>query len=122
RAGRRMDARVLGLGLCLLSSSVTAQEPVATPSPPVQGLRHTIVVTPSRGRGTSIIDSPAAVSVIPAETIEVAPDRSFGELLRAVPGMNSVRMSARDYNVTARQATSTLSNSQLTLVDGRSVY
>jgi len=95
---------------------------VATPSPPVQGLRHTIVVTPSRGRGTSIIDSPAAVSVISADAIEVAPDRSFGELLRAVPGMNSIRTSIRDYNVNARQSTNTLSNSQLALIDGRSIY
>jgi outer membrane receptor protein involved in Fe transport len=130
-----VSARVLALGLCLLSSSVAAQEPLAsdasrkeptspaTPAPPgFQSLRETVVVTPNRGRGTSIIDSPAAVSVISSEAIAVAPDRSFGELLRAVPGMNSVRMSVRDYNITARQTTSTLSNSQLTLLDGRSIY
>ena len=126
-----MNARVLGLGLCLLSSSLAAQEPLAgeskrkepaTPGPAVQALRDTVVVTPNRGRGTSVVDSPAAVSVISSEAIAVAPDRSFGELLRAVPGMNSVRTSIRDYNVTARQNTNTLSNSQLALVDGRSIY
>ena len=36
--------------------------------------------------------------------------------------MNAVQTSARDINLTSRQATSTLSNSQLVLVDGRSVY
>jgi outer membrane receptor protein involved in Fe transport len=96
----------------------------AAPSPPpgVHTLRETLVVTPSRGRRTSVIDSPAAVSVISSDVIGVAPDRSFGELLRTVPGMNAVKSSVRDYNVTARQGTSTLSNSQLVLLDGRSVY
>jgi iron complex outermembrane receptor protein len=126
-----MNARVLALGLFLFSSSVAAQEPPAgdakrkeptLSAPLVQALRDTVVVTPNRGRGTSVIDSPAAVSVISSEAIAVAPDRSFGELLRGVPGMNSVRMSIRDYNITARQSTSTLSNSQLTLLDGRSIY
>lgn len=128
-----MTTGVLALGLCLLSSNLLAQEPPgreraepepvpASPPPGPQTLRETMVVTPSRGRETSVIDSPAAVSVISSEAIAVAPDRSFGELLRAVPGMNAVKGSARDYNVTARQATSTLSNSQLVLLDGRSIY
>ena len=115
-----MTTGVLALGLCLLASTAPAEQPparestgeeptpTATPRPSgVQTLRETMVVTPSRGRQTSVIDSPAAVSVISSEAIAVAPDRSFGELLRAVPGMNAVKGSARDYNVTARQATST---------------
>ena len=36
--------------------------------------------------------------------------------------MNVVQTSARDVNLTARQATSTLANSQLALLDGRSIY
>jgi outer membrane receptor protein involved in Fe transport len=36
--------------------------------------------------------------------------------------MNVIQMSARDINLTARQATSTLATSQLVTVDGRSVY
>jgi outer membrane receptor protein involved in Fe transport len=36
--------------------------------------------------------------------------------------MNVIQTSARDMNLTTRQATSTLNNSQLVLVDGRSVY
>ena len=130
-----MTTGVLALGLCLLASNVPAEEPLEreptredpapTATPPPSGvisLRETMVVTPSRGRRTSVIDSPAAVSVISSDAIAVAPDRSFGELLRPVPGMNAVKGSARDYNVTARQATSTLSNSQLVLLDGRSIY
>ena len=36
--------------------------------------------------------------------------------------MNVIQTSARDINLTARQATSTLATSQLVTVDGRSVY
>ena len=36
--------------------------------------------------------------------------------------MNVIQTSARDINLTTRQATSTLANSQLVLVDGRSIY
>lgn len=81
-----------------------------------------VTVTPCRGCLTTVVNSPAAVTVIPSEAIVSAPDRSIPERLRAVPGVNAVRMSNRDWNVTSRQATSTLANSQLVLVDGRSIY
>ena len=51
-----------------------------------------------------------------------SPAQNYGDLLRAVPGMNVIQMSARDINLTTRQATSTLANSQLVLLDGRSIY
>jgi len=60
--------------------------------------------------------------VINTATIETSPATNIGELLRAVPGMNVTQVSARDVNITTRGATSTLSTSQLALVDGRSVY
>jgi outer membrane receptor protein involved in Fe transport len=39
-----------------------------------------------------------------------------------VPGLNVIQLSARDINITARQATGSLSNTQLVILDGRSVY
>ena len=39
-----------------------------------------------------------------------------------MPGLNVTQTSARDINITSRGATSTLSTSQLALVDGRSIY
>src|SRR4029078_6073902 len=42
--------------------------------------------------------------------------------LRAAPGVNVQQVWARDVNLAARVATSTLATSQLALVDGRSVY
>ncbi len=60
--------------------------------------------------------------MINTATIETSPATNIGDLLRAVPGMNVTQVSARDVNITTRGATSTLSTSQLALVDGRSVY
>ena len=59
------------------------------------------------------------MSLISSETIENSPAVSVGELLRYVPGINVAQTSARDINLTGRGATSTLSTSQLALVDGR---
>ena len=50
------------------------------------------------------------------------PAQNYGDLLRSVPGVNVIQLSARDINITSRQGTSTLTNSQLVLLDGRSIY
>jgi iron complex outermembrane receptor protein len=71
---------------------------------------------------TKVIDAPATMSVVTSETLATSPAQTYADLLRAVPGMNVIQTSARDMNLTTRQATSTLNNSQLVLVDGRSVY
>jgi len=80
-----------------------------------------VVVTASRTE-EQLVNAPAAVSVITTAAIESSPATNVGDLLRAVPGMNVTQVSARDVNITTRGATSTLSTSQLALVDGRSVY
>jgi iron complex outermembrane receptor protein len=80
-----------------------------------------VVVTASRTE-EQLVNAPAAVSVISAETIQNSPATNIGDLLRAVPGVNVTQVSARDVNITTRGATSTLATSQLALVDGRSIY
>ena len=80
-----------------------------------------VVVTASKSE-EQLVNAPAAVSVISTETIQNSPATNIGDLLRAVPGVNVTQTSARDINITTRGATSTLSTSQLALVDGRSVY
>ena len=80
-----------------------------------------VVVTASKTE-EQLVNAPAAVSVISTETIQNSPATNIGDLLRAVPGVNVTQVSARDVNITTRGATSTLSTSQLALVDGRSVY
>lgn len=69
-----------------------------------------------------LIDAPATMSVVTSETLATQPAQNMADTLRSVPGMNVIQTSARDINLTARQATSTLATSQLVTVDGRSVY
>lgn len=69
-----------------------------------------------------LIDAPATMSVVTSETLAAQPAQNMADTLRSVPGMNVIQTSARDINLTARQATSTLATSQLVTVDGRSVY
>src|SRR5262249_50815020 len=84
-------------------------------------LGETVVVSASR-IDTALADAPATMSVVTSETLASTPAQNYADLLRGVPGVNAIQMSARDVNLTSRQATSTLSNSELVLVDGRSVY
>jgi outer membrane receptor protein involved in Fe transport len=117
------------VGLALLAPArAPAQEPPAQPESNVSApgqpaaAHEVLVVTPCGACSTRVVNSPAAVSVIPAASIATAPDRSFGELLRLVPGAHAVRYSTRDWEVTFRQPTANLSNSQLALIDGRPLY
>jgi outer membrane receptor protein involved in Fe transport len=82
---------------------------------------ETVVVSASKV-DTALADAPATMSVVTSDVLASTPAQNYADLLRAVPGINAIQLSARDINITSRQATSTLSNSQLVLVDGRSVY
>jgi iron complex outermembrane receptor protein len=133
-AGRR--ARRLGsvtaLGLAAvggtslgISTGVGAQpqpaDSAAAPAAPAPGGLETIVVTASR-REQRLSQAPATVSVITADDIARSAADDYGDLLRNVPGLNVSQTSVRDINMTGRGATSTLANSELVLVDGRSIY
>ena len=81
----------------------------------------TVVVTASRHAGR-LIDAPVSTSVITTATLDTTPAQNYGDLLRAIPGLNVIQLSARDVQVTSRSPGNTLTNSQLVLVDGRSAY
>ena len=93
--------------------------PPAEQQPPVY--TEQVVVTASRVE-QQLVNAPATVSLVTSDVIESTPATNYAELLRAVPGMNITQTSARDFNITVRGATSTLSTSQLALLDGRSLY
>jgi len=82
---------------------------------------ETLVVTASRTE-ESLLEAPVSVTVVGEKQIESSAAHDYAELLRGVPGLNVIKTSARDVNLTSRGATSTLATSQLGLVDGRSVY
>ncbi len=102
-----------------------AQKPPPPPPPPPDpqdvSYKETVVVSASKTE-QQLIDAPATMSVIGPRALSVAPSTNYADLLRNVPGVNVTQISARDVNVTSRGATSSLATSQLTVVDGRSVY
>lgn len=83
--------------------------------------KETVVVSASKTE-QQLVNAPATMTVITSEMLSFAPSTNYGDLLRAVPGVNVTQMSARDVNVTSRGATSSLATSQLAVVDGRSIY
>jgi outer membrane receptor protein involved in Fe transport len=87
----------------------------------VAGVGEDVVASASRVE-TQLINAPATMTVLSGDALTQLPSQNFGDILRSVPGVNVVQLSARDVNVTTRQATNTLATSQLTLLDGRSIY
>jgi iron complex outermembrane receptor protein len=105
-------------------TSATQQDPQKpeeqSPDEPIV-YEEQVVVSASKVE-QQLVNAPASVSVVTTETIQNSPATNIGDLLRAVPGLNVSQTSARDVNITTRGATSTLSTSQLALMDGRSIY
>jgi iron complex outermembrane receptor protein len=102
---------------------VVADASVAVPTITlkVASFGETVVVSASKS-DTALVNSPVTMSVLSTDVLASTPAQGYGDLLRGVPGVNVIQLSARDVNLTSRQATSTLSNSQLVLLDGRSIY
>jgi outer membrane receptor protein involved in Fe transport len=106
-----------------------AQQPPPPPPPPPstpvtkpdQKYEETVVVSASKTE-QKIVDAPATMSVFTPKFLANTPANNYGDLLRGVPGMNATQLSARDINLTSRGATSSLSTSQLAVLDGRSLY
>ena len=126
----RGTALVLTLAFFVSSTLSFAQQPSPQPppkpapeeqeeQPPIY--EEQVVVTASKVE-QQLVNAPATVSIVTTDVIQSTPATNYAELLRAVPGVNIAQTSARDFNITMRGATSTLSTSQLALVDGRSLY
>jgi outer membrane receptor protein involved in Fe transport len=124
----RMHRYILS-GLCAVTLLFPAYAHAAQATPPAApqdpeepvSYEEQVVVSASKGE-QELVNAPAAVSIVTAEAIQNSPATNVGDLLRTLPGVNVIQVSARDVNLTTRGATSTLSTSQLALVDGRSVY
>jgi outer membrane receptor protein involved in Fe transport len=84
------------------------------------GLSETVVVTASRIE-ERLVDAPAPVTIINDRRIVAEPTQNFADIMREVPGVNVVQMSARDFNVTPRGATNVPASSQLVMIDGRPI-
>ena len=119
----KVTAALVGFGTeshdVTVTEGGTVEVPATTLKITVRG--EEVVVTATKGE-SALVNAPATMSVVSSEAIEASPAQNYGDLLRSVPGLNVIQMSARDINLTSRQGTSTLSNSQLALLDGRSIY
>jgi outer membrane receptor protein involved in Fe transport len=126
--GGRMSGRLLafvaaGIVAATSASAQTPTQPAAAEEKKDEVVKRdeTIVVSASKVEST-LINAPATMSVITSDVLATSPAQNYADLLRNVPGLNVIQMSARDINLTSRQSTATLSNSQLALLDGRSIY
>jgi len=121
---RNVFATLVALHLVALSAvAQTPPPPAQPPDPPEQPpiYEEQVIVTASKVE-QQLVNAPATVSVVSSDVIASSPATNYAELLRSVPGMNITQTSARDFNINMRGATSTLSTSQLALIDGRSLY
>jgi outer membrane receptor protein involved in Fe transport len=123
-AGRyQLSVMLSGFTPAIRTDIVVSESEVMVPAIvlAVAGIGEAIVVSASRVE-SALIDAPATMTVISGATLAASPAQNYGDVLRSVPGVNVIQLSARDINVTSRQATGTLATSQLALLDGRSLY
>jgi outer membrane receptor protein involved in Fe transport len=119
----RVTASLVGFSQAVSGDVVVSEAGAVVPPLTLKlaSLTENVVVTATRN-GTPLIDAPATMTVLTSAELQSSPAQNYGDLLRSVPGLNVIQLSARDVNITSRQATGTLSNTQLVLLDGRSVY
>jgi iron complex outermembrane receptor protein len=117
----------LACALTLVCRTASAQQTPPPPPPPAQQqadpvrIEENVVVSATKVE-QQLINAPATITVIGPRTLDVAASQNYGDILRAVPGVNITQLSARDVNITPRGSTSTLSTNQLAVIDGRSLY
>ena len=104
------------------STAPQTKTPPAKPDDQKSTKKEEVMVVSASKTEQQLVDAPATMTVIGEKALTVAPSNNYAELLRSVPGVNITQLSARDVNVNTRGATSSLATSQLTVVDGRSVY
>ncbi len=83
--------------------------------------KEDMVVSASR-REQSLSESPSVISVVTQGDIENYGSESLADILRIVPGLNMMRISSSDAEISIRGFNREGSNKILTMVDGRSVY
>ncbi len=119
----QISITLVGFAQAVLNDVVVASSAVQAPAVTLRlaTVAETVVVTATKAQ-SALVDAPATMSVLTSAELATTPAQNYGDLLRELPGVNAIQLSARDVNITSRQATSTLSNSQLVLLDGRSIY
>jgi len=121
---------LVGSTLLFLSRALGAQqEQDKKPRKPDQDLSELsledlmkVEITSVSKSEQSLMDAPAAVTVIRAEDIRRTGATSIPEALRLVPGISVARLSSNKWVVASRGFSDLFSTKLLVLIDGRSVY
>jgi iron complex outermembrane receptor protein len=80
------------------------------------------IVISATKREQPITQSPSSISVITAEEIHRSSATNIVNLLRSVPGLDVMRITPSDANISARGFNEPSNNDMLLLIDGRSAY
>lgn len=80
------------------------------------------IVISATKRAQPITQAPSSISVITADEIRRSSATSIADLLRRVPGLDVMRISPSDANISARGFNEPSNNDMLLLIDGRSAY
>jgi iron complex outermembrane receptor protein len=80
------------------------------------------IVISATKREQPITESPSSISVITAEDIRRSSATNIADLLRRVPGLDVLRISPSDAQISARGFNESNNNDMLVLIDGRSAY
>ena len=87
----------------------------------IESYADTVVVTGSRSP-EALRTAPVAVTVVRERELQTSPAAHYGDLLRGVPGLNAVELSARDIQLSTRAASGRNARTTLALLDGRTIY
>ena len=119
----QLTATIVGFATASAGNVVVSSANISAPvlTLKLASISETVVVSATK-TDTALVDAPATMSVITNAELQSSPSQNYGDLLRRLPGLNVIQLSARDINITSRQATGSLANTQLVLLDGRSVY
>jgi len=71
---------------------------------------------------TKVFDTPAAVYVLTSEDLRRSGVTNIPDALRAVPGVEVVRVNSHTYSVSIRGFTEDYANKLLVMIDGRTIY
>lgn len=110
-----------GMALAL-PAHATAQEPEDRIPDEMQLLQEEEIVITSVRHEQPISESPSNIYVITDEDIQRSGATDIPTILRRVPGLDVMQVTAADFNVSARGDNQLGANKMLVMVDGRSIY
>jgi iron complex outermembrane receptor protein len=130
---------IVGVSLVLAALSLAGMagaqdQPAPKPQEPAQGPQKKdltelsieelsqLTVTSVSKKGESLMDAPAAITVIRGEDLKRTGVRSLAEALRMVPGMHVARINSNKWAIGCRGFSDRFANKLLVLIDGRTVY